>query len=204
MLRTHAVIQCAHLGLWCRKQGHITFSVNTDWSSETTRNNTQTSLVGCDNSFPSSLDSFQTTRSHPVNIAHLRRSICSPLRQTIRLQIWNVGLFAASFWSIGPKTVLYQSVCRLPGGNFPGATNPPINSFLIISEITPITLDPCGRMSSNQSMASLSVWTALIYLSIFRRQVKRGPEDVVSSIRISPFLQQQRHHLSVPTGTGYV
>lgn len=53
-------------------------------------------------------------------------------------------------------------------------------------------------------MASLRVLTALIYLSILRRQVKRGPEAFVSRIRISPFLQQHRHHLSVPTGTGYV
>lgn len=164
----------------------------------------QTSLDGCDNSFPSLLDSFQTAGSHHVNTAHLRRSISSPLRQTIRLKIWNVWLFGASFWSIGPKRVLYQSVCRVPGGNFPWATHPSINSFLIISQIAPITLNQCGRISPNESMASLSVLTALIYLSIFRCQVKRGPEVVVSSTRISPFLQQHRHHLSVPTSTGNV
>lgn len=46
--------------------------------------------------------------------------------------------------------------------------------------------------------------TAVIYLSIFRCQMERGPKVVVSSIRICPFLQQHRHHLSVTTGTRYV
>lgn len=46
--------------------------------------------------------------------------------------------------------------------------------------------------------------TAVIYLSIFRCQMERGPKVVVSSIRICPLLQQHRHHLSVTTGTRYV
>lgn len=102
-----------------------------------------------DHYYPSWITIFQTTRSHHVSITILKRSIYSPLRQTIRLQIWNVWLFSASFWSIGPKRVLYLSVCRVSGGNFPEATNPAINSFLIISQITPITLDQCGRMTSD-------------------------------------------------------
>lgn len=150
-MHTYKVKQCVHWGQWYRKQRHITYSANPDGCQKT---NTQMSLVGqvkdkWDHYCPSWMDPFQTTRSHHVNITILKRSIYSPLRQTIRLQIWNVWLFSASFWSIGPKRVLYLSVCRVPRGNFPGATNPAINSFLIISQITTITLDQCGRMSSD-------------------------------------------------------
>lgn len=53
-------------------------------------------------------------------------------------------------------------------------------------------------------MAPVSMLTAVIYLSIFRCQMERGPKVVVSSIRICPFLQQHRHHLSVTAGTRYV
>lgn len=42
------------------------------------------------------------------------------------------------------------------------------------------------------------------YLSIFSSQVERGPEVVVSRMRVRPTLQQHRHHLSVTTGTCYV
>jgi len=42
------------------------------------------------------------------------------------------------------------------------------------------------------------------YLSIFSSQVKRGPEVVVSRMRVRPALQQHRNHFSITTGGRYV